>query len=120
MNQERNRRNLRQVRAIVKYGAAMMTMMGATHYMLITFEIEHLYCHLMWCACAIILGVYLNRLFQLCLLHQACVWYIGSALVLMTVDQWTALNSNHTFTGLFSLVGITLFISMLWKARKGC
>jgi hypothetical protein len=80
MDAERNRRNLRRVRGIVKYGAALLTLMGAIHCALILFEVEHIYCHLLWCGFALTLGVYLNRLFCLCRLHLVCVWYICTEL----------------------------------------
>lgn len=120
MDAERNRRNLRRVRGIVKYGAALLTLMGATHCALILFNVEHIYCHLLWCGFALTLGVYLNRLFCLCILHLVCVWYISALLVLMTVEHRIDWTQNKAFTAVVAAIGLILFICMLWKGRKDC
>lgn len=120
MDAERNRRNLRRVRGIVKYGAALLTLMGAIHCALILFEVEHIYCHLLWCGFALTLGVYLNRLFCLCRLHLVCVWYISALLVLMTVEHRIAWSESKAFTGAVAVMGLILFICMLWRARNSC
>lgn len=120
MDAERNRRNLRRVRGIVKYGAALLTLMGAIHCALILFDVEHFYCHLLWCGFALTLGVYLNRLFCLCRLHLACVWYISALLVLMTVEHRIDWTQNKAFTGAVAVLGLILFLSMLWRARTNC
>ena len=108
------------MRAIVKYGAALMTLMGATHCALLYCEVEHIYCHLLWCVCAMTLGVYLNRLFCLCRLHLACVWYISALLVLMTVEHRMAWSESEAVTVAMAAIGFILFVMMLWRARTNC
>ncbi|MEE1088612.1 MAG: hypothetical protein UIC63_06580 [Bacteroidaceae bacterium] len=120
MDAERNRRNLRRVRGIVKYGAALLTLMGAIHCALILFDVEHIYCHLLWCVFALTLGVYLNRLFCLCRLHLVCVWYISALLVLMTVEHRIDWTQNKVFVGAVAVIGSILFVMMLWRARTNC
>lgn len=87
MDAERNRRNLRKVRGLVKYGTAVLTMMGAAHCALLCGGFDHVYIHLLWCVFALMLGVYLNRLFGFCRTHLVCVGYITLMLVLMSVEQ---------------------------------
>lgn len=120
MDAEKNRQNLRRVRGIVKYGAALMTLMGAIHFALIFFGFEHIYFHLLWCVCAATLGVYLNKLFQLCVLHLACVWYIVLILVLMSLEGRVAWIEDDVFTAGVAFVGLILFLLLLWRAKRNC
>lgn len=120
MDAERNRRNLRKVRGLVKYGVAAMTLMGAIHFALIFFKVDHVYCHLVWCGCAAVLGVYLNRLFSLCWVHLACVWYIVGILTVMSLEDRVAWMECEGFTISVAMIGLILFFLLLWRARKGC
>ena len=69
---------------------------------------------------ALTLGVYLNRLFCLCRLHLVCVWYISALLVLMTVEHRIDWTQNKAFTVAVAVMGLILFLSMLWRARTNC
>lgn len=120
MDAERNRRNLRRVRALVKYGTAVLTMMGAVHCALLYWEVEHVYIHLLWCVFALMLGVYLNRLFGLCRTHLVCVGYITGLLVLMAVDDSVPWAESKAVTAVLAIVGFILFIMLLWRAVKSC
>ena len=120
MDAERNRRNLRRVRGIVKYGVAGMTLMGAIHFALLYWAVDHVYCHLMWCACAAVMGVYLNRLFALCRVHLACVWYIVGILAVMSLEGRVAWMENEGFVISVAMIGLILFLLLLWRARKNC
>lgn len=104
----------------MKYGTAVLTMMGAVHCALLCGGFDHVYIHLLWCVFALTLGVYLNRLFCLCRLHLVCVWYISALLVLMTVEHRIDWTQSKEFTAAVAAIGLILFICMLWRARNSC
>ena len=120
MDAEKNRRNLRKVRGLVKYGTAVITMMGAVHCALLFGGFDHVYIHLLWCGFALMLGVYLNRLFGFCKTHLVCVGYITLMLVLMSVEHRVPWAENQIVTGVLAVIGFILFLLLLWKAKKSC
>lgn len=122
MDAERNRRNLRRVRALVKYGAVVMTAMGTIHCALLHTGRDHVHVHLVWCGLALVLGLYLNRLFGLCKAHLACILYIVALLTMMAVqrDDRHGWLIHEDVNLAMSVVGAILICIMQWKARTSC
>lgn len=122
MNYNDLHKKTEQLRVLVKYGISGIAIIATAHCGMLCFGLDVVYIHVAFCLFALVLGISLSRVFNLCLVHKVSVVYVVSVLTCIVMRRHGLFEkagiSLHAARCVMFAIGVIISICNIWKIKN--